>query len=76
MAALLKARRKDPRTAAFFRLTGLEMKLRQYEMGARFVLGVEERASWSALDRAWSSPDALPTLAEIENPAGWLRRVG
>jgi coenzyme F420 biosynthesis associated uncharacterized protein len=75
MSSLLKARRSDPRTAAFFRLTGLEMKFRQYEMGERFVVGVEKEAGWDALAAAWTSADALPTLEEIGDPARWLRRV-
>lgn len=76
MAFLLKARRADPRTAAFFRLTGMEMKIRQYEMGERFVLRVERLAGWSALDKAWERPANLPTAAEIEDPSAWLTRVG
>lgn len=76
MAAMLKARRTDPKIAWFFRLTGMEMKMRQYEAGERFVKGVEAAAGWSALDRAWSGPDAIPTIAEIEDPQSWLNRVG
>lgn len=75
MAAVVKTRRADPRLAMFFRLTGLEMKLRQYEMGERFVLGVERAAGWRALDVVWSEAAALPTMAEIEDPQAWLRRV-
>ena len=75
MASLLKARRSDPRTAAFFRLTGLEMKVKQYEMGEKFVLAVEREAGWSALDRAWIGPQYLPTAAEIEDPHVWLTRT-
>lgn len=75
MAALLKARRSDPRTAAFFRLTGLEMKVRQYELGERFVLEVERVAGWSALDRAWERPEFLPTAVEISEPRRWLERT-
>lgn len=75
MSGLLKARRADPRMAMFMRLTGLEMKMRQYELGEQFVLGVERLSAWSALDLAWTGPDALPTLAEIESPETWLRRV-
>ena len=75
MAALLKARRSDPKTAAFFRLTGLEMKMRQYELGERFVLEVERLAGWSALDRAWAGPEFLPTASEISEPRTWLART-
>jgi coenzyme F420 biosynthesis associated uncharacterized protein len=76
MSALLKARRADQKTALFFRLTGLEMKMRQYEMGERFVMAVERQAGWHALDAAWSGPEALPDLSEVEDPTRWLRRVG
>jgi coenzyme F420 biosynthesis associated uncharacterized protein len=76
MASLLKMRRSDPRTAAFFRLTGLEMKVRQYELGERFVLEIEREAGWSALDKAWQGPEHLPTADEIEEPTRWLERNG
>jgi coenzyme F420 biosynthesis associated uncharacterized protein len=76
MARVLKMRRKDPRMAAFLRVTGLEMKMRQYEEGERFILGVERIAGFSALDHAWDGPDSLPNLAEIGNPERWLARVG
>ncbi|MBT8214703.1 MAG: zinc-dependent metalloprotease [Acidimicrobiia bacterium] len=75
MSAMLKARRQDPRTAGLFRLIGLEMKMRQYDLGARFIDGVEELAGWEAVSHAWTSPDHLPTLAEIEDPRAWLTRV-
>lgn len=76
MARVLKMRRKDPRMSAFLRLTGLEMKMKQYEQGERFILGVERLAGFSALDRAWESRETLPNLAEIGNPERWLARVG
>ena len=75
MSSILKARRADPRTAAFFRLTGMEMKMRQYEMGEKFIAGVEKESGWSALDKAWLGPEWLPTLPEIEQPTTWLQRV-
>src|SRR5690606_20036454 len=37
MSRVLKARRSDPKTQLLFRLTGLEMKMRQYEMGEAFI---------------------------------------
>lgn len=76
MSQVLKARRQDPRTAMFMRLVGLEMKMRQYDDGAKFIDGVERHAGWSALDQAWQSPDHLPTLDEIKNPVLWLERMG
>jgi putative hydrolase len=76
MSRMLKQRRKDPRTAAFFRLTGLEMKMKQYEMGERFILDIERAAGFSALDAVWESAEHLPTLAEIRAPRRWLERVG
>jgi coenzyme F420 biosynthesis associated uncharacterized protein len=76
MARVLKMRRKDPRMAAFLRLTGLEMKMKQYEEGERFILAVERRAGFGALDVVWSGPEALPTLEEIKDPERWLTRVG
>jgi coenzyme F420 biosynthesis associated uncharacterized protein len=76
MSQVLKARRQDPRTAMFMRLVGLEMKMRQYDDGARFIAGVERHADWAALNKAWDSPANLPTLDEIKNPVLWLERVG
>jgi coenzyme F420 biosynthesis associated uncharacterized protein len=75
MSSVLKARRADKRTAALLRLIGLEMKMRQYEMGESFIKKIERRASWDTLDHAWESPDALPTLQEIAEPDRWLQRI-
>jgi coenzyme F420 biosynthesis associated uncharacterized protein len=76
MSRVLKMRRADPRMSAFLRLTGLEMKMKQYEQGERFIHAVERRAGFRALDRVWEGPDRLPTLDEIRNPERWLERVG
>jgi len=75
MSRVLKARRADKRTAALLRLIGLEMKIRQYEMGERFIKEIERRATWDTLDYAWQGPEALPTLEEIDDPESWLRRI-
>lgn len=75
MSKVLKARRQDARTAMFMRLVGLEMKLRQYELGAKFIESVERHSSWAELDKAWVGPENLPTLREIESPVLWLERV-
>ncbi|MGH8945210.1 MAG: zinc-dependent metalloprotease, partial [Acidimicrobiia bacterium] len=75
MSRILKERRQDKRTAAFFRLTGLEMKLRQYHLGERFVLAVEQDAGWESVSLAFRGASSLPTFEEIEEPARWLARV-
>jgi len=76
MSDILKARRKDPKSAALMKLIGIEMKMRQYEDGARFINDVERLASWDALSMAWASQENLPTLDEIREPRLWLERVG
>lgn len=75
MSRVLKARRRDPRFAALLRLTGVEMKLKQYEMGERFIQAVERQGGFGALDRVWEGPHRLPTLDEIRHPERWLERV-
>ncbi len=75
MSSVLKARRKDPKSAAFMKLIGIEMKMKQYEAGASFIQQVEKEASWDALSMAWESPDALPTLDEIDDATVWLDRM-
>jgi coenzyme F420 biosynthesis associated uncharacterized protein len=75
-AALDRRRRERPPLQRLLeRVLGLEMKLRQYEVGRRFVDAVVERAGIEALNRAWAGPELLPTPAELEDPAAWLRRT-
>jgi coenzyme F420 biosynthesis associated uncharacterized protein len=57
------------------RLIGLELKLRQYEQGKKFCDTVVSRGGIGALNRVWEGPDRLPTLAELDNPSGWLART-
>jgi uncharacterized protein (DUF2342 family) len=57
------------------RLLGLDLKLRQYEQGKRFCDAVVAQAGPDALRYVFSSPDALPTLGEIEAPERWLERT-
>ena len=75
MSRVLKGRRQDARTAAFFRLTGLEMKLKQYKMGERFILKVEQEAGWDAVSLAFRGAGSLPDIGEIDEPSRWLSRV-
>jgi uncharacterized protein (DUF2342 family) len=57
------------------RLLGLELKLRQYEVGRRFCDEVVAKAGPGALAHVWDNPAALPTLAELDAPEGWLGRT-
>jgi coenzyme F420 biosynthesis associated uncharacterized protein len=56
------------------RLLGLELKLRQYEQGKYFCDEIVRARGVAAVRHLWSSPEALPTLAEIQDPAAWLAR--
>jgi coenzyme F420 biosynthesis associated uncharacterized protein len=57
------------------RLLGLDLKLRQYEQGKRFCDAVVREAGVTALHHVFSAPEALPTLAELDNPQAWLERT-
>jgi coenzyme F420 biosynthesis associated uncharacterized protein len=57
------------------RLLGLELKMRQYQLGKAFCDGVVERGGVESLNRVWEGPELLPTLAELEDPASWLART-
>ena len=51
------------------RLLGLELKMRQYEVGERFCDAVVQAEGPRALTRAWSGPEMLPSMAELEAPS-------
>jgi putative hydrolase len=57
------------------RLLGLDLKLRQYEQGKRFCDAVVRDSGPERLAHVFSSPDALPTLHELEHPREWLKRT-
>ena len=57
------------------KLVGLEAKLKQYEMGERFIEAVEAEGGPALLEQAWRGPEWLPTLPEIRQPDAWMARV-
>jgi coenzyme F420 biosynthesis associated uncharacterized protein len=77
MRRVLAARRK---TGGFERslqrAIGFDKKVAQYDTGERFVREVVDRAGMRSLNLVWSAADALPSNAEIADPAAWLARVG
>jgi coenzyme F420 biosynthesis associated uncharacterized protein len=68
-------RRRRDRTGllrVFEKLIGLDLKMRQYEIGKAFCDAVVERGGIGALNRVWAGPEHMPTGAELEDPAAWL----
>jgi coenzyme F420 biosynthesis associated uncharacterized protein len=57
------------------RLLGLNLKMRQYELGRRFCDAVAEREGIEGLNRVWSGPEAIPAPGELHRPADWLGRT-
>ena len=76
LRAAMDARRQSRSAPERFllRLLGMEMKLRQYKVGKEFCDAVVAQGGIAALNQAWVGPEALPTLGELEDPAGWLAR--
>jgi coenzyme F420 biosynthesis associated uncharacterized protein len=57
------------------RLLGIDLKMKQYAEGSRFVRQVVGEAGMGAFNRVWTSPETLPTHDEIKEPARWVARV-
>ena len=71
-------RRRATRSAparVFARLFGLDLKMRQYELGKRFCDAVVAQSGMEALNRVWRSPEVLPTLEELGRPLEWTART-
>lgn len=56
-------------------LLGVEAKVRQYAEGSAFTARVVDRVGMAGFNAVWTSPDTLPTRAEIADPDAWVRRV-
>jgi putative hydrolase len=70
-------RRRSSRSAPeriLGRLLGLDLKMRQYEVGRAFCDAVAKEGGTVALNRVWASAEALPTLSELDRPSAWLAR--
>lgn len=57
-------------------VTGLRMKMRQYELGEQFANAVTRHGGLELLNRVWDGPESLPSMAELRDPQRWIHRVG
>jgi len=65
----------NPLEKAIRRLLGIEVKMRQYAEGRKFVHGVVERVGMAGFNKIFSSPLTLPRLEELGDPDAWVARV-
>ena len=76
MSRVLSQRRKmGGLTGALHKILGIEQKMKQYEVGEKFVRGVYAIGGRPAFDAVWHAPENLPTVPELNDPAHWLARV-
>ncbi|MBV8990587.1 MAG: zinc-dependent metalloprotease [Solirubrobacterales bacterium] len=75
-AALDRRRRSQSGLSRLIaRLLGLDLKIRQYEQGKFFCDAIVRERGRDALEYVFSSPEALPSLAELSDPSAWLARA-
>ncbi len=60
---------------ALRRILGIDLKMRQYAEGSRFVRTIVDEAGMATFNKVWTSPDTLPTKEEFAHPHDWLDRV-
>jgi coenzyme F420 biosynthesis associated uncharacterized protein len=60
----------------FNRITGMDLKLAQYQQGEAFVNAVAATRGVAFVNRVWDRPENLPTMAEIREPQRWIARMG
>jgi coenzyme F420 biosynthesis associated uncharacterized protein len=76
MRRSLQERRKSTGLEKTFqRVIGFESKIRQYDVGERFVAKVVDSAGMDSFNLVWADPANLPAMDEVLNPERWLARV-
>jgi putative hydrolase len=76
MARVLHQRRSvGGLTGLLYKLFGFEQKMKQYEVGERFINDVVAIGGYATFDNVWRSPDNLPTLDELTDARSWIQRV-
>ena len=59
----------------FNRITGMDLKMQQYQQGQLFVDTVVHQRGIAFATKAWHSAANLPTMDEIRQPERWIRRM-
>jgi coenzyme F420 biosynthesis associated uncharacterized protein len=65
----------NPLERVIRKLLGVEVKMRQYAEGRRFVHAVVERVGMAGFNHVFGSPLTLPRLDELTAPDAWVARV-
>ena len=60
---------------AIRRILGIDLKMKQYAQGSRFVREVVDQVGMDTFNRIWASPQTLPTRDELATPRAWIDRV-
>jgi coenzyme F420 biosynthesis associated uncharacterized protein len=58
-----------------WKLTGLDLKLQQYQRGEIFCRAIYSEHGMHVLNRVWDGHENMPTLRELANPKAWHRRT-
>ena len=73
-----ESRRRDkggPVERLLRRLLGMDLKALQYSQGRAFVGHVVGELGMEGFNRIWTSPETLPSKAEITDPNAWITRT-
>nr|BFE63741.1 hypothetical protein GCM10020063_082670 [Dactylosporangium thailandense] len=65
----------NPLDRVLRKLLGVDVKMRQYAEGRKFVHAVVERVGMESFNRIWQSPLTIPRLNELSDPDAWIVRV-
>ena len=66
---------KSPLEVLIWKLTGLDLKLQQYQRGEAFCRAIFDQHGMTVLNQVWKSEAHMPRLEELAHPEAWYRRV-
>jgi coenzyme F420 biosynthesis associated uncharacterized protein len=60
---------------AIRRMLGIDLKMKQYAEGSKFVRTVVDEVGMADFNKVWTSPETLPVKEEFARPHDWVERV-